>query len=141
MATKKNNNVFAAWLLAALGWAIPGAGHLAQGRWRRGLLALVTVWGLMSLGFMFGGRFFDLTSAREGLLMLAYGVFNVGNGLAYLFGYLSGAGFGDGGGELAKIPTFEHANTLIMVAGLLNFLVALDAFDIKTADDTAERED
>lgn len=124
------NKTGAAWLMAILGWAIPGAGHLAQGRWRRGLIALVTVWGLLALGFIFGGRFFDVTSTRDGLLMLAYGAFNIGNGLAYLICFIIGAGF-NSSGELVKIPTFEHANTLIMVAGLLNFLLMLDAFDIR----------
>lgn len=124
----------AAWLMALLGWAIPGAGHLAQGRWRRGLIALVTVWGLLALGFTSDGRFFDVTSTRDGLLMLAYGVFDVGNGLAYLICFLTGTGFNDSG-ELVKMPTFEHANTLIMVAGLLNFLLMLDAYDIRAGEE------
>ena len=36
---------------------------------------------------------------------------------------------GAGGGEVTA-ATFEYGNTFLIVAGLLNFLVVLDAFDI-----------
>jgi hypothetical protein len=32
--------------------------------------------------------------------------------------------------EQAHLVTYEYGNTFLLVAGLLNYLVALDAFDI-----------
>ena len=35
-----------------------------------------------------------------------------------------------GGAGIVTAPTFEYGNTFLIVAGLLNCLVVLDAFDI-----------
>jgi hypothetical protein len=51
---------------------------------------------------------------------------DIGCGLLYVFCWATGIGFV----ENAQSVTYEYGNTFLMVAGLLNYLVALDAFDI-----------
>ena len=51
---------------------------------------------------------------------------DMGCGLLYVFCWAAGVGFV----ENARSVTYEYGNTFLMVAGLLNYLVALDAFDI-----------
>src|SRR5205807_917935 len=40
----------------ALGWLVPGAGHLIQGRWVRGLLLMISVGSLFALGIAMEGK-------------------------------------------------------------------------------------
>jgi len=40
----------------ALGWLIPGAGHLIQKRWGRGLLLMLSVATMFVLGVLMAGR-------------------------------------------------------------------------------------
>ncbi len=48
-----------------------------------------------------------------------------GIGLPYIVARMMDAGAGT-----VTAPTYEYGNTFLMTAGLLNFLVILDAFDI-----------
>jgi hypothetical protein len=45
--------------------------------------------------------------------------------------YVLAAGLGAGSGRVVAW-TYEYGNTFLVVAGLLNMLVVLDAFDIAT---------
>ena len=118
-----------AWLIGLAAWAIPGSGHLLQGRWIRGLLLGGVVWGMFIIGFLFGGHLFAMSGKEQGtaaLMQIPPMIANVGSGLLYVFCWLSGYGFT----ENAKLVTYEYGNTFLLVAGLLNYLVMLDAFDI-----------
>jgi hypothetical protein len=119
-----------AWLMGALGWFVPGAGHVAQGRWGRGLLIGAAVMSMFIIGLAFGGHLFPLGDSQGGgwspLLQLPPMIANVGTGLLYLVCWVTGTGFV----EQAKLETFEYGNTFLLVAGLLNYLGMLDAFDI-----------
>lgn len=119
-----------AWLLAIAAWLAPGAGHLLQGRWLRGLLLGAAVWGMFIAGIAMGGHLFPLLGPfDEGLAVLLQVppmIANVGTGLLYLFCLMTNTGFTD----YASRPTYEYGNTFLLVAGLLNYLVMLDAFDI-----------
>ena len=42
----------------AVGWLIPGAGHLIQRRWIRGLLILISIGTLFVLGLMMRGHIY-----------------------------------------------------------------------------------
>jgi hypothetical protein len=54
---------------------------------------------------------------------------NLGSGILYLFCALLGVGFGDDPAQAAR-ATYEYGNTFLLIAGLLNYLAMLDAFDI-----------
>ncbi len=119
-----------AWMMGIAGWCVPGAGHVLQGRWVRGLLLGGAVIALFIAGIMLGGHLFPLLGPYdEGmavLLQVPPTIANVGSGVLYLFCLVTGTGFTDH----AKMDTYEYGNTFLLVAGLLNYLLMLDAFDI-----------
>ena len=45
-------------LAPAIGWLIPGAGHIIQKRWIRGLLLMVSVVAMFVLGLLMQGRIY-----------------------------------------------------------------------------------
>lgn len=116
-----------AWGMGVLAWLIPGAGHLAQGFWARGLLLGGSVWALVVIGLSYlGGHLHYLPKPGAGLLWHLFGLCNLGTGLFYLVCWTIGAGFT----EYAERATFEYGKIFLVVAGLLNCLAMLDAFDI-----------
>lgn len=116
-----------AWGLSVLGWLVPGAGHVGQGYVWRGALVGATVWLLYVLGVLLGGHFYSLLDRSEGLLSNVFGFCNLGSGLIYLASMWLGVASED----QARLETAEYGNIFLMVAGLINYLLALDAFDLK----------
>ncbi len=107
-----------------LGWLLPGGGHLYLGRRGRGLLFCVAVVVLFAMGVAMQARLevhFGLDDPLAFLLSLA----QVATGLPYLIARGLGYAVGD-----VRAPTFEYGNTFAAVGGLLNALIALDAYDI-----------
>ena len=118
-----------AWLIGLAAWAVPGLGHLLQRRWARALLLGGAVWGMFFIGLWLGGHLFRPTPNDQGiaaLLQLLPMAANIGAGLLYAFCWLTNTGFADH----AQMLTYEYGNTFLLVAGLLNYLAMLDAFDI-----------
>lgn len=118
-----------AWLAGVLGWLVPGLGHFLQGRWWRGLILGGAVWAMFIAGLWLGGHLFPLSNPNDGsslLLQVPPVIANLGAGVLYLFCYLTETGFTD----QASRATYEYGNTFLLVAGLLNYLIMLDAFDI-----------
>ena len=104
-------------------WAIPGAGHLWLGRRSKGLIFLVALPLMFAIGIAIRGRLFpfELSDPLVGLAALA----DLGIGVTYV---IAGT-LGLGGGEVRAV-TYEYGNAFLIVAGLLNMLVVIDAFDI-----------
>ncbi|HMF55132.1 MAG TPA: DUF6677 family protein [Pyrinomonadaceae bacterium] len=120
-----------AWMVGIVAWLVPGGGHILVGRWGRGLLLGGTVGLMFLIGLRLGGHLFGF-AGQEGtnaLLQIPPAIANMGSGLLYLICWLLNRGFGEGA-DLASSPTFEYGNTFLLVAGLLNYLVMLDAFDL-----------
>jgi hypothetical protein len=116
-----------AWLIGLAAWAVPGLGHVLQRRWLRGLLLGGAVWVMFLIGLSLGGHLFTVTDhGLAALIQLLPMSANIGTGLLYLFCWLTNTGFA----EQAQRLTYEYGNTFLLVAGLLNYLAALDAFDI-----------
>lgn len=116
-----------AWLIGLAAWAVPGLGHVLQGRWMRGLLLGGAVWAMFVTGLLLGGHLFTVTDhGLAALVQLLPMSANIGSGLLFVFCWLTNTGFA----EQAHRVTYEYGNTLLLVAGLLNYLAALDAFDI-----------
>ena len=55
-ATVAEPNAVMAVVAPAVGWLIPGAGHLLQKRWTRGLLLMVSVVAMFALGLLMEGK-------------------------------------------------------------------------------------
>jgi hypothetical protein len=114
------------WPYTILAFLVPGLGHIVSGRLLRGLLMGATVWGMFLLGIILGGHLYGLFDSGEGLLSKVFAFCNLGTGLLYVGSRLTGVGVE----EQAFLATSEYGNVFLMVAGLLNYLLALDAFDI-----------
>ncbi len=121
-----------AWLMGLAGWLVPGLGHLLQGRWGRALLLGGTVWLCFLSGLWMGGHLFSVGGNEQGLsalLQLPPMIANLGSGILYVVSWFFRVGFVDDPAH-AALATYEYGNTFLLVAGLLNYLGMLDAFDI-----------
>ena len=109
--------------ICAVAWIVPGAGHVWLGRWQKG----VVLFGCLTLMFVVGlwleGRIFPFLLSDPLVALAAFA--DLGVGLPYFVAKAIGAG----GGRVIAV-TYEYGNTFVIVAGLLNMLVVLDAFDI-----------
>jgi hypothetical protein len=113
----------AAVLVCIAAWALPGAGHLWLGRRQKGVVFLAALLAMFVLGLWLEGRIFPLEPS-EPLVALA-AIANFGVGLPWLLARM----FDLGSGTVTAV-TYEYGNSFLIVAGLLNFLVILDAYDI-----------
>lgn len=106
-----------------LGWLVPGAGHMALGRWGRGVVFSIAILTMFVLGLVMNGHLYDAIPDQP-LHLFAFAA-NIGAGLAYFLARSLGLGVG-----VLSSPDYDYGNTYLWVAGLLNYLVMLDAFDI-----------
>jgi hypothetical protein len=90
-----------------------------------------SAWLCFVLGLSMGGHMFDLSTGQGSspLLQLPPMIANLGTGILYVVCWLMGVGFADDPAQAAR-ATFEYGNTFLLIAGLLNYLTMLDAFDI-----------
>lgn len=109
-------------MICVLAWLVPGAGHLLTGRRAKGLVFLVAIPLMFAIGLWLQGRLFPLELSDP--LVFLGAIANRGVGAPYLLAY-----FLDGGAGTVTAASYEYGNTFLMTAGLLNFLVILDAFD------------
>lgn len=89
----------------------------------RGGIFFLVVTAMFSVGLMLKGELFELDTS-EPLTLLA-GLAEIGVGLPYFVAWLLGWGRG-----VVTAVTYEYGYTFCIVAGLLNMLIVLDAFDI-----------
>ncbi|HYL14002.1 MAG TPA: DUF6677 family protein [Terriglobales bacterium] len=107
----------------AVGWLIPGAGHLIQKRWIRGLLLLVSIFSMFLLGLAMQGRVYK-PNGGDILDILGF-IGDVGAGGLYIVA----RAMGWGQGAIAH-ATADYGTKFIIVAGLLNFIAVADAYHI-----------
>lgn len=110
-------------LVCLLAWAVPGAAHVWLGRRQKGAVFFVVLGLMFSIGLALHGRIFPFEFS-EPLVALA-AIADIGVGVPWMLARMAGAGAG-----LVTATTYEYGNTFLIVAGLLNFLVILDAFDV-----------
>ena len=106
-----------------VGWLIPGAGHLIQKRYVRGLLLMVSVVAMFLIGLGMNGRVYGPNSG-DILEMLGF-VGDLGSGALYFLARIMGWGQ-----AAAAHATADYGKTFVIVAGLLNFIAAADAHHI-----------
>ena len=110
-------------LICALAWLVPGAGHFLQGRRDKGLVFFIVLPVMFLFGLWLQGRIFPLELSDP--LVFLGAIANRGLGLPFLIAHFADAGLGT-----VTAASYEYGNTFLMTAGLLNFLVILDAFDV-----------
>jgi hypothetical protein len=111
------------YLICVAAWAIPGAGHLWLGRRQKGITFLITIILMFVTGLWLEGRLFPFELSQPLVALEAFA--DVGNGLVFFIAKALHAG----AGRVVAI-TYEYGNAFMIVAGLLNMLIVLDAFDI-----------
>jgi hypothetical protein len=107
----------------AVAWLIPGAGHLIQKRWGRGLLLMASIVAMVLLGLAMQGRVYK-PNGGDILDMLGF-VGNVGAGGLYIVTRALDWGHG-----AISHATADYGTKFLIVAGLLNFIAVADAYHI-----------
>jgi hypothetical protein len=119
-----------AWLTGVAAWFVPGLGHLLLKKWWRAALMGGAAWVCFFVGMAMGGHLFDLNAEGSStLLQVPPMIANLGAGILYIVSWLLDFGFRDDPAQAAR-ATYEYGNTFLLIAGLLNYLTMLDAFDI-----------
>ena len=111
------------YLICAAAWAVPGAGHFWLGRTQKAIVFLVALPLMFATGLWLEGRIFPFEFSQPLVALAAFA--DLGIGLPYFVAKL----LGYGNGRVVAI-TYEYGNTFGIVAGLLNMLVVLDAYDV-----------
>ena len=110
-------------LLCAASWAVPGAAHFWLGRRSKGLIFVVALPLMFVFGLALQGRLFPFQLSELLVCLAAFA--EIGIGAVYFLA--SGLGYGAGN---VRAVTYEYGNAFLIVAGLLNLLVGIDAYDI-----------
>ena len=110
-------------LAPAVGWLIPGAGHMIQRRWIRGVLLFVSVVTLFVLGLAMQGRIYK-ANGGDILDILGF-IGDVGAGGLYVVTMAA-----DWGQGAIAFATADYGTKFMIVAGLLNFIAVADAYHI-----------
>jgi hypothetical protein len=127
LRTRADKPSFNAWLTGSLAWALPGAGHFLQGHLGRGGVLGGSVFCMYFIGWLLGGHLYGLHNVSEaGFLAYVFGFCDLGSGLLYLLSSVANIAVLDH----SQLATSEYGDRFLMVAGLLNYLCMLDAFDI-----------
>ena len=111
------------YLICVLAWAVPGAGHLWLGRRQKGIIFLTALTLMFATGLWLEGRLFPFEFSQPLVALAAFA--DLGIGLPYFIAKM----LGYGSGRVVAI-TYEYGNAFAIVAGLLNMLVVLDAYDV-----------
>ena len=107
----------------AVGWLIPGAGHLIQKRWIRGLILMASVTIMFVLGILMEGKVYA-PNVGDILDMLGF-IGDVGAGGLYIVTRALEIGRG-----AINLATADYGTKFIIVAVLLNVICAVDAYHI-----------
>jgi hypothetical protein len=110
-------------LAPAVGWLIPGAGHMMQKRWIRGLLLFASIVTLFLLGLAMDGRIYK-ANGGDILDILGF-IGDVGAGGLYIVTLAQ-----DWGRGAIAFATADYGTKFMIVAGLLNFIAVADAYHI-----------
>ena len=107
----------------AVGWLIPGAGHLIKKRWGRGLLLMLSVVAMFVLGVLMQGKVYAFNTGD--ILDILGFVGDLGAGGLYIVARALDIGRG-----AIDLATADYGTKYIIVSGLLNIISAVDAHDI-----------
>lgn len=115
-------------LIAIVSWLIPGGGHFMQRRILRGAVIAAVVWIMFIIAIASGGAHYPGFDFKEGALLYLLNVFaRLGNGLGAIISWAIAASPAP---NVAALATFEYGGRFLEIAGLINYLAAMDAVDI-----------
>jgi len=107
----------------ALAWLVPGLGHVYLKRWARGLAFCLLFAVALVVGYELEGKLYRPTAGQPLSILGTLGSF--GMGIPYLalrfWMHYEGNIMGSG---------FEYGTAFLLTAGLMNWLLVFDAWDI-----------
>lgn len=124
MQSNAGSKQFSAGIILFAGWLVPGLGHLMQGRWVRAVLLFVSITCMFALGLAMHGKIY-VANTGDVLDMLGF-VGDLGNGALYVL-----SAFFGWGNNIVQVVTADYGTKFIVVAGLLNFISAVDAHSLQ----------
>ncbi|MEJ2422745.1 MAG: hypothetical protein P8018_13775 [Acidobacteriota bacterium] len=115
-----------AYAAALLTFLVPGLAHYMLGRRGRGLALFAIVMSTFAMGLVYHGALF--TPFADSWLYRLGAIAEMGLGALFFLGHL----LGWGGITTARVihVMYGYGNTFLVTAGLMNMLLAMDAFDI-----------
>ena len=113
----------------ALAWLIPGGGHFLLKRTGRAALLLAAITSMFVCGLMMRGAMFSPASGDLLTTLINTGGFvgDLSSGILYLMSVWLGYNQPDMAGAV-----HDYGTKFLVVAGLLNILAIVDAFEIAT---------
>jgi hypothetical protein len=118
-------------LTSALGWLIPGLGHIILERWGRGILLLAGTLSLIVIGTVLGGLYYPGNPAEFGVMYWLHQFSSLGNGIFLILNFFLKQNLQSETAVAAfRSAYFEYGGRCLALAGLLNFLAIIDVVDI-----------
>ncbi|MFN2500546.1 MAG: DUF6677 family protein [Pyrinomonadaceae bacterium] len=115
-------------IIGIISWLLPGAGHLVQKKITRGAIIAAVIWIMFIIAIVSGGAHYPGFEFKDGALLYLLNIFaRFGNGLGALVSLIMA---GTPSPQVAALATFEYGGRFLEVAGLLNYLAAIDALDL-----------
>ena len=118
---QKQGFVYSALLL---GWLVPGAGHLLTRHWIRALLLFIAITAMFALGLAMQAKVYT-PNTGDALDMLGF-IGDLGSGALYFIARLFSLGQ-----PTVQLVTADYGTKFVVVAGLLNFIAAVDAHNLR----------
>jgi hypothetical protein len=112
-------------LVGVVAWCLPGAGHLLMGHLRKAVTFFAVLIAMFAIGLAFGGRLFPFQLGEPLVFLAAIAQWTLA--VPRIIAAMAGLGAGN-----VIAVTYEYGNTFLIVSGLLNALVLLDAVDLAT---------
>ena len=110
-------------LLCLASWVVPGTGHLWLGRRQKGLIFLIALSLMFAIGLALQGRLFPFQLSDTVVCLEAFAELGMGVPSSSRPRWASA--------PATFVPSrTEYGNAFLIVAGLLNLLVVIDAFDV-----------
>lgn len=107
-----------------LGWLVPGAGHLLTRHWVRALILFLAITSMFALGIAMQARVYTPNTGAP-LDMLGFAG-DLGTGALYFAARILSLGQ-----TPVQLVTADYGTMFIVVAGLLNFISAVDAHNLQ----------
>lgn len=110
-------------LYGVVAWLVPGLGHWLLGRRARGAVFFGLVIGALAIGVALEGELGVTLAAPPLSVLRTLGCMAAGLPYAFLRFIMDYAGS-------SQAPGYEYGSAFLVSAGVMNFLLVLDAFDI-----------
>jgi hypothetical protein len=107
-----------------LGWLVPGAGHLLTRHWIRALVLFCAITAMFFLGIAMQAKVY-VPNTGDPLDMLGFAG-DLGTGALYLIARIFSLGQ-----STVQLVTADYGTKFVVVAGLLNFVAAVDAHNLR----------